>query len=82
VGQIGKNTTLKKTKNLSSVFQNGLAFLGRIGKASLSEFPEIYWIQKCIPTKDGRHSYKIKPWNHKKCYWNPSNWEWDERGDL
>ncbi len=31
-----------KLDNLSSIFQNGLDFLGRIGKASLSEFPEIY----------------------------------------
>jgi hypothetical protein len=31
----------EKLENFSSVFQNGLAFLGRIGKASLSEFPEI-----------------------------------------
>jgi hypothetical protein len=32
----------EKLENLSGVLLNGLAFLGRIGKASLSEFPEIY----------------------------------------
>jgi hypothetical protein len=31
-----------KLVNFFSVFQNGLAFLGRIGKTSLAEFPEIY----------------------------------------
>jgi hypothetical protein len=29
-------------ENFISIFQNGQAFQGRIGKASLSEFPEIY----------------------------------------
>ncbi len=33
---------LEKLENISSVFQNGLAFLRQIGKASLFEFPEIY----------------------------------------
>ncbi len=37
-----KIARFEKLENFSSVFQNGLAFLGRIGKASLSEFPEIY----------------------------------------
>ncbi len=32
----------EKIENLSSVFQNGLAFVRQIGKASLYEFPEIY----------------------------------------
>jgi hypothetical protein len=34
--------TIEKLENISSVFQNGLAFLGRIGKASLTVFPDIY----------------------------------------
>jgi hypothetical protein len=37
-----KIARFKKLDNLRSVFQNGLAFLGLIGKASLSEFPQIY----------------------------------------
>jgi hypothetical protein len=37
-----KIARFEKLENLSSVFQNGLAFLGRIGKALLCEFPEIY----------------------------------------
>jgi hypothetical protein len=42
MGQIGKIARFEKLENFSSVFQNGLAFLVRIGKANLSEFPEIY----------------------------------------
>ncbi len=41
-----KLASFEKLENLSSVFQNGLAFLGRIGKASLFEFPEIYDLTK------------------------------------
>ncbi len=37
-----KIARFKKLKNSSLYFQNDLAFQGRIGKASLSEFPEIY----------------------------------------
>jgi hypothetical protein len=33
---------LKKLQSYSIVFKNDLAFLGRIGKASLSKFREIY----------------------------------------
>ncbi len=39
---IKKIAGFEKLENLSSIFQNALAFLGRIGKVSLSEFPEIY----------------------------------------
>jgi hypothetical protein len=42
LGELEKIAHFEKLENLSSVFQNDLAFLGRIGKASLSEFPEIY----------------------------------------
>jgi hypothetical protein len=43
MGRIGKKIEcFEKLENFSGVFQNGLAFLGRIGTASLSEFPEIY----------------------------------------
>ncbi len=42
VGRIGKKARFETLENISSVFQNSLAFLGRIGKASLSKFPEIY----------------------------------------
>jgi hypothetical protein len=41
-GELEKNACFEKLENFSGVFQNGLAFLGRIGKASLSEFPETY----------------------------------------
>ena len=37
-----KNSPFENLKNFCSVFQNDLAFLGRMGKVSLSEFPEIY----------------------------------------
>jgi hypothetical protein len=37
-----KISRFEKLENSSFVFQNDLAFLGRIGKASLSKFPEIY----------------------------------------
>ncbi len=37
-GELEKIARFEKLENLSSVFQNGLAFLGRIGKASLSKF--------------------------------------------
>ncbi len=37
-GELKKLARFEKLENLSSVFQNGLAFLGQIGKASLSEF--------------------------------------------
>jgi hypothetical protein len=40
--KLEKIAPFEKLENLSSIFQNGLAFMGRIGKASLSEFPEIY----------------------------------------
>jgi hypothetical protein len=36
-----KIACFEKLENLSSVFQNGVAVLVRIGKPSLSEFPEI-----------------------------------------
>jgi hypothetical protein len=42
MGRIGKIARFKKLENLSSVYKNGLAFLVQIGKASLSEFPEIF----------------------------------------
>jgi hypothetical protein len=38
-GELEKIGRFEKLENLSSVFQKGLAFLGQIGKASLSEFP-------------------------------------------
>ncbi len=45
-GRIGANwekiARFEKLKNSSSVSQNGLAFMGLTGKASLSEFPKIY----------------------------------------
>ncbi len=37
-----KIARFEKQENFSNVFQNGLAFLGRIGKSSLSMFSEIY----------------------------------------
>ncbi len=40
--ELEKIARFKKLQSSSIVFQNDLAFLGRIGKASLSEFPEIY----------------------------------------
>ena len=40
--QIGKTARFKKLKDFCRVYQNGLAFLGWIGKLSLSEFTEIY----------------------------------------
>ncbi len=44
-----KNSTFWKLVNFCSVFQNDLAFLGRIGKASLFEFPEIYgWVYQSL----------------------------------
>ncbi len=40
-----KIALFKKFLNFYSVFQNSLAFLGQIVKASLSEFPKIYgWV--------------------------------------
>ncbi len=40
-----KIARFKTLKSFSLYFQNDLAFLGRIGKPSLSEFPEIYgWV--------------------------------------
>jgi hypothetical protein len=41
-GKLEKIARFEILENFSSVFQNGLAFLGQIGKARLSEFPEIY----------------------------------------
>jgi hypothetical protein len=41
-GRTGKNASMEKMEALSSVFQNVLVFLGRFGKATLSEFPEIF----------------------------------------
>jgi hypothetical protein len=41
-GKLKKTARFEKLENLCSIFQNGLVFLRRIGKASLSEFPEIY----------------------------------------
>jgi hypothetical protein len=43
VGRIEKIVRLKKLQNLCNGFQNGLAFLGQIGKVSLFEFPETEW---------------------------------------
>jgi hypothetical protein len=37
-----KIARFKRLENSSLYFQNDLAFLGRIKKPSLSEFPEIY----------------------------------------
>ncbi len=37
-----KIARFEKLDNFRSAFQNGLAFLGRFGKASLSEFSQIY----------------------------------------
>jgi hypothetical protein len=37
-----KIARFKRLESSSLKFQNDLAFLGRIGKPSLSEFPEIY----------------------------------------
>ena len=42
LGRIGKNSPFQKAESFCQVSQNGLAFLGRIGKVSFSEFPEIY----------------------------------------
>ncbi len=43
LGRIGKKIArFKRLENSRLQFQNDLAFLGRIGKPSLSEFPEIY----------------------------------------
>ncbi len=43
LGRIRKKIArFKLLKSSSIYFQNDLAFLGRIGKPSLSEFPEIY----------------------------------------
>ncbi len=42
LSRIGKNARFKKLHSSRIVFQNNLAFLGRFGEASLSEFPEIY----------------------------------------
>ncbi len=39
-----KIARFKRLENSSFYFQNDLAFLGRIGKPSLSEFLEIYWV--------------------------------------
>ncbi len=41
-GELEKIARFKILENSSLYFQNDLAFLGRIGKPSLSEFPEIY----------------------------------------
>ena len=41
-GELEKIARFEKLKNFCRVFQNDIAFLGRIGKPSLSEFPEIY----------------------------------------
>jgi hypothetical protein len=46
LGRIGKNSPFQKTENVCRVSQNDLAFLGRIGKPSLSEFPEIYGFEQ------------------------------------
>ncbi len=40
-GELEKIARFEKLENSSIVFQNDLAFLVRIGNASLSEFPEI-----------------------------------------
>jgi hypothetical protein len=42
-----KLARFEKLENISSIFQNGLAFLGQIGKASLFELPEIYARPMC-----------------------------------
>jgi hypothetical protein len=42
LGSGKKLHVLKKLQSSSIVFQNDLAFLWRIGKASLSEFPETF----------------------------------------
>ena len=41
-GELEKITHFKRLKNFCRGSQNDLAFLGRIRKPSLSEFPEIY----------------------------------------
>ena len=41
-GELEKIARFEKLKEFCNVFQNGLAFQGQIGKASISEFREIY----------------------------------------
>jgi hypothetical protein len=41
-GKLEKIARFETLEKNSCVFQNGLAFLGQIGKTCLSEFPEIY----------------------------------------
>ncbi len=41
-GELEKIARFKKLGNLSSIYKNGLAFLVRIGIATLSEFSVIY----------------------------------------
>jgi hypothetical protein len=43
-----KIARFKEHQSSKVVIQNDLAFLGRIGKASLSEFPEIYVLTNTI----------------------------------
>ncbi len=40
--ELEKIARFKRLENFSHYFQNDLAFLGRIGKPSFSEFPEIF----------------------------------------
>ncbi len=46
--ELEKLARFKKLQSSSIVFQNDLAFLGQIGIASLSEFPEIYGLTDSI----------------------------------
>ncbi len=46
-----KIARFKRLENSSLYFQNDLAFLGRIGKPSLSEFPDIYGLLMAVLLK-------------------------------
>ncbi len=57
----GKVEKKQKLKNLSSVFWNNLAFQGRIEKASLFEFHEIYGLSKTFD-----FDLRVVKWNESK----------------
>ncbi len=50
--ELEKIACFKILESSSLYFQNDLAFLGRIGKPSLSEFPEIYGYTVCLMDLD------------------------------
>ncbi len=56
-------------ENLRSVFQNDLAFLGRIGKASLSEFSAIYGLslKPKLPSRISTKFRRSKWWCRVPC---------------